>query len=425
MPEEKVCFVITGFGKKTDFQTGAVYDLEKTYQLLLKPVFDEFGYRCFRTTELKYSGSIDVEMYYYILNADFVVADISTLNANALYELGVRHALRPDTTIIIAESTLLGDKEKNIGPRIPFDLGHGVIFTYKHDGNDIHPDEVARFTGQLKGLVAELIGKGKNDSPVYTYLPGLEPPVFTDLKAKSSSKNNEDKPAEEEGDSLSEVLLKAEEAKNNADYETAFKLFEQAMKQSSNDTYVTQRFALVTYKSKLPNEKDALTKALEILQPLKPDTTNDVETLGLVGAIYKRLYDQTKDIADLKRSLHHYQRGFYVASDYYNGVNTAFIMTWLSSLTSDQDEKITYKTTAKWIRQAVLDICKALMKSKDGMKRNDIMWIMQTKAECEFGLGKEESYEATLEMMENFENSKFNRDSFDEQMAKLKVLMGA
>ena len=145
----------------------------------------------------------------------------------------------------------------------------------------------------------------------------------------------------------------------------------------------------------------------------------------MTGAIYKRLYNETNDIADLKKSLHHYQRGFYVSSDYYNGVNTAFIMTWLSSLATDADEKTTYRTTAKWIRQSVLDICKAHMKSPGGMKRDDIMWIMQTKAECEFGLGKTDAYEATIEMMENFENTQFNRSSFDEQMAKLKTLIGS
>ena len=47
------------------------------------------------------------------------------------------------------------------------------------------------------------------------------------------------------------------------------------------------------------------------------------------------------------------------------------------------------------------------------------------KGSNEFGLGKTDAYEATIEMMENFENTQFNRSSFDEQMAKLKTLIGA
>src|ERR1700679_1433194 len=45
------------------------------------------------------SGNINVPMYERLLNADLVVADVSTNNCNAFYELGVRHALRPYTTI--------------------------------------------------------------------------------------------------------------------------------------------------------------------------------------------------------------------------------------------------------------------------------------------------------------------------------------
>ena len=50
------------------------------------------------------SGIIDVDMYEMLLRADLVVADISTGNANAIYELGVRHALKPRSTIVMKEN---------------------------------------------------------------------------------------------------------------------------------------------------------------------------------------------------------------------------------------------------------------------------------------------------------------------------------
>ena len=53
-------------------------------------------------------------MYERLLDADVVVADLSTTNANAIYELGVRHALRPHTTIVMAETAF----------KFPFDLSH-------------------------------------------------------------------------------------------------------------------------------------------------------------------------------------------------------------------------------------------------------------------------------------------------------------
>ena len=89
------CFVVMGFGKKTDFQTGRVLDLNKSYQYMIKPAVEDAGLECVRADEIVHSGTIDVPMYHQLLTADVVIADLSTSNPNAFYELGVRHALRP------------------------------------------------------------------------------------------------------------------------------------------------------------------------------------------------------------------------------------------------------------------------------------------------------------------------------------------
>jgi hypothetical protein len=108
MGQEKkpACFVVMGFGTKTDFATGRKIDLDYSYNALIKPVVESKGLLCIRADEIKHSGSIDVPMYQQLLNADVVIADLSTSNANAFYELGVRHALRPHTTIVIAEQQM-------------------------------------------------------------------------------------------------------------------------------------------------------------------------------------------------------------------------------------------------------------------------------------------------------------------------------
>ena len=36
--EEKLCFVVMGFGKKTDLASGNTFDLDKTYQNIIKPI---------------------------------------------------------------------------------------------------------------------------------------------------------------------------------------------------------------------------------------------------------------------------------------------------------------------------------------------------------------------------------------------------
>ena len=171
--EEMTCFVVIGFGTKTDYATGRVLNLDKTYTKLIKPAFDEVGVRCFRAIDVNRSGSIDKIMYYWIYHADFVVADLSTMNANVFYELGVRHAQKPGTTLLIAENELL--------KKIPFDLGHTVIHAYEHLGDDISEKEVERFTGHLSTMVESLIEDPVDqDSPVFTYMPGMKAPVYVD-----------------------------------------------------------------------------------------------------------------------------------------------------------------------------------------------------------------------------------------------------
>src|SRR5437868_1925562 len=131
----KRCFVVMGFGKKTDYATGRSLDLDKSYRDLIQPVIKKKRLECVRANEISHSQIIDVPMYQELLTADVVIADLSTANPNAIYELGIRHALRPWTTIVISENKL----------PYPFDLNHIVITSYTHFGDAIDYEEVVRF----------------------------------------------------------------------------------------------------------------------------------------------------------------------------------------------------------------------------------------------------------------------------------------
>ncbi|MEI8632141.1 hypothetical protein P4S72_08725 [Vibrio sp. PP-XX7] len=82
-----------GFGKKTDYSTGKTLDLDKTYKNIIQPAVESSGYQCVRADEIQDSGLIDKSMYALLMQAELVVADISTFNPNAIYELGIRHAV--------------------------------------------------------------------------------------------------------------------------------------------------------------------------------------------------------------------------------------------------------------------------------------------------------------------------------------------
>ena len=161
------CFVIMGFGEKTDFQSNPqrVLNLDRTYEDIIKPVVEEAGHICIRADEIIHSTVIDKPMYDNLLSADLVIADLSTANVNAAYELGVRHALRPERTIVLAE--------KNFS--FPFDLNHLSILKYEHLGKEIGFKEVMRVRGILKEKITTLMGSRDPDSPVFLFIPSLQP----------------------------------------------------------------------------------------------------------------------------------------------------------------------------------------------------------------------------------------------------------
>ncbi len=144
MDERKLCFVVMGFGKKTDFETGRSLDLDATYESIIQPAVESAGLRCLRADEVLHSGVIDTEMYEMLLRSDLVIADISTGNVNAIYELGVRHALRPNSTIIMKEEA----------GKLYFDLSHIRTFMYQHLGEDIGAREAKRAANDLCSLIS-------------------------------------------------------------------------------------------------------------------------------------------------------------------------------------------------------------------------------------------------------------------------------
>lgn len=223
-----------GFGRKTDYATGRVLDLDKTYKYLIKPIAEKNGLMTVRADELIHSGTIDVPMYNYLLTADVVIADISTANPNAIYELGVRHALRPQATIIIAEQELA----------YPFDLSHISILRYKHLGDSIDIEEAERFKKTLEEKLLAVLSSKEIDSPVYTHLSGLSPPSHRTPSFDAGLGTHFSVPSAETGPSLAELMAEGTELFDKMNYSGAKKKFHAAQQlihhQDPNFSYVTQ-----------------------------------------------------------------------------------------------------------------------------------------------------------------------------------------
>lgn len=312
-----------GFGKKTDPSTGKTLDLDKTYKNIIQPAVIQSNYECVRADEIQDSSLIDRSMYALLIHSDLVIADISTYNPNAIYELGIRHAVRPFSTIVL--------KEKE--GKIPFDLDHTRMFSYSHLGEDIGVDESIRCIEDLTNLIKQVSKNKFTDSPLYEFISNVTPPKLPEEEYKKIISELADKEKH-----IFAIVENAKEYIAKSDFLNASKYWERAIKLMPNETYFIQQLALSTYKSKDPSESLALTDALSIIEDLHP--TNDPETLGITGAIYKRLYFVNNDIEFLNRAIDNYGKGFKINSNYYTGENYAICLNLKGEIEVDQGKRI-------------------------------------------------------------------------------------
>jgi hypothetical protein len=144
-------FIIRPFGEKNGI------DFDRVERELIKPALKSMGFIGSTTGEFIQQGNIRADMFEQILIADLVVADISIHNANAFYELGIRHAFRDKRTFLI----------KAQGDDVPFDLKTDRYLSYDAQKPG---DSLAELIRALKATWAS----EDQDSPVFQLLPGLE-----------------------------------------------------------------------------------------------------------------------------------------------------------------------------------------------------------------------------------------------------------
>ena len=405
--EKKTCFVVMGFGEKTDFQANPQrnLNLNRTYEGIIKPAVEACGLECVRADEIIHSTVIDKPMYEQLLQADLVIADLSTSNANALYELGVRHALRPHTTIVIADN----------GFKFPFDLGHLLILKYEHLGPDVGFAEALRMQAELKKRIPVLLEKKEADSPVFVFLPDLlgpDAPATPPLNVPTDAK------------SIAELMESAKQAKKDvkdpADWLVVVAVLNRLKKLQPDDPYVIQQLALATYKSKQPDARQALEKARAILEALGPATSSDAETVGLWGAIHKRLWEVGKDPTDLDRAVRAYARGYFIKNDFYNAINFAFLLN-VRAAEEQGDEAIADRVQARRIRDEVLPLCDALLAGGQ-LRGDDPFWVKATKIEALIGIGRTADAEELKKQLLAENHESWMVDSMNDQLTKLAAL---
>lgn len=407
--KDKLCFVIMGFGNKTDYASGETVNLDKTYHNIIKPAVEELHLKCVRADEIHDSSLIDRSMYALLVRADVVIADISTMNPNAIYELGIRHAVKPQSTIIMkAESK----------SSIPFDINHMRTITYKHLGEDIGVDEAERVKKLLKVTLEHILQTTMTDSPMYELLHTLVQPNMTD-----------DEYAEivgalaDESESIFALTETAKQYMRDGNFAGAIRYWKKAVEKCPGEVYYIQQLALCTYKQKASEDylEIYLNDALRILEEIKE--TNDPETFGLRGAVYKRLCEHNgNNIAYLDRAIDNYKKGYMLNFDYYTGENLAFCYDWKASMLEEgNEEKIFCKLSAQKIRKEIYDILSQKLELEDISKIPNVKWMLASFAICCMALGEEKGTEYEVRFIKMAEE--WEKNSYVEQKKKLQDLL--
>lgn len=99
----KKCFVIAPIGEK--YSETRIYS-DRVLNEVIKPITEQFSYETIRAP-LSEGGIINSKIIKKLFDADLVIADLTDLNPNVLYELGVRHAINKPTIQIIKKEQKL------------------------------------------------------------------------------------------------------------------------------------------------------------------------------------------------------------------------------------------------------------------------------------------------------------------------------
>jgi hypothetical protein len=332
-----LCFVLMPFGEKPDGMGGTV-NFDAVYENIIRPAVTEAEMEIIRADEELEGGIIHKPMFERLILCEYAVADLTTANANVLYELGIRHAARPKSTALVFAK----------GFRLPFDVAPLRGIPYQLSAGGI-PSQVSGTRRLIKERLLEARNQNK-DSPIYELIedyPDVDhtkTDVFRErvnysigIKAQLQEARNKDSKAlhaiEETLDPLEgqeigvaiDLLLSYRAVRSWSDM---IRLVEKMPSPLSESILVKEQFAFALNRN--GDKKQAENLLLDLIKNRGPSS----ETYGILGRVYK---DQWKDATEkerhtvaqgfLRKSIEAYLKGFETDwRDAYPGINAVTLM---------------------------------------------------------------------------------------------------
>jgi len=429
-------FVVMPFGEKEVQSATSATDrgpetkalnisFNDVYNLLINPALTKAGCVPFRADQEAGAGDIRTDMYFELVTADVILADISILNANVFYELGVRHGVAPRGVFMIHGGW--AKRPFDVAPDRTFDYDGKLFVTKKEERDDAWQARMAAEAERLgKALRSALeVDEQTIGSPVYKELVGLKPADWSGIQTAR---------AKYFGEVFSDWRARVEVAKLNGwpgdiltladDAPTRFHRVK-LLWQAADALCSMERFeaALPVLKDLLaldPKNRDGLTRMGLVLGRLgkiseakvhmmsvAEQYKGDTEAQGILGRVYKDLWRlEWKDAEALAdRQAQAVAASNYIASavrsydqaarqkfDYYNGINVVSFVKLLEHLkaaTGDQPVDCKVNDVAdlisvvRFAAQNALN-CAGLDTGQDGV------WAAATLGELELVAGDAE-----------------------------------
>lgn len=335
------------FGKKRH-ELGHVIDFDAVYKDMIAPAIAAASLEPIRADEERVGGAIHKPMFERLLLCEYAVADLTGANPNVYYELGVRHARRPHSTVLLFCE----------GTKLPFDIAllRGMFYGVDENGApsaEAKSSTAAAITQQLK----EMRQNPYDDSPVYQLIGDLsrdyvghestdifrqQAEYARDVKDKlatARSKGDEALAAIEEIASAPGLRLLNEvetgviidlmlSYRAVSAWDKIIELYQRMPKPLQLTTMVQEQYALALNRAKRGDEAE------RVLVNLIKERGPSSETNGILGRIYKDRWDAAqkakerfKAAGELKKAVDAYAAGFEADwRDPYPGINACTLM---------------------------------------------------------------------------------------------------
>jgi tetratricopeptide (TPR) repeat protein len=351
MTDQPLCFVLMPFGTKKDPSGGPDIDFDRIYEAAIRPGIEAAGMEPIRADEERTGGIIHQAMFERLLLCDYAVADLTTANANVFYELGVRHAARPSTTLAIFASHQRPAFDVNYLRALPYEMA---------EGNRFGPEQAVRLRDSLAERLRQLRSvaheQSSPDSPIFQLLTDYKAPDIARLKtdvfrdrvqyAAGMKRKLADARARNDADALAALEQSLAESKGGLGDTEAGVLVDLFLSYRAVQAWdlmiqLYERLPAVLRRSVTVREQLAFAlnrarrrrEAIEILEDVVKEQGPSSETNGLMGRVYKDLWAEASEAGSaqaagfLDRAIASYVRGFEADwRDAYPGINAATLL---------------------------------------------------------------------------------------------------